>query len=111
MFLDFRHGLLDLLGLSRDTDREQGMDLWDEGITQRTTYFLATPLHPADGYYSKGKFYSWNRMLDTTSEKDQLHFGIEDILPGNSPLHDDIVKNVKALDQLRSVWVRASGPD
>jgi len=104
--IDVAPSILDLLGVSRNTDYEQGTALWDERIAQRTTYFLANVFLGVDGYYSNGKFYSWNRTLDTAYENDNLRFDGKDIVPNRSALHDKISENLQTLDQLRSAWLR-----
>ena len=106
--IDVAPSILDLLGISRNTDYEQGTDVWDERITQRTTYFLANLLHGVDGYYSQGKFYSWNRTLDLTYENNQLQFGPEHVVPNRSALHGEITNKIRAFDELRSALFRAS---
>jgi membrane-anchored protein YejM (alkaline phosphatase superfamily) len=106
--IDVAPSILDMLGVSRNTDYEQGGALWDERIAQRATYFLANVFLGVDGYHSQGKFYSWNRTLDTAYENDQLQFGLKDIVPNRSAIHDKIRENLRELDELRSAWLRAS---
>jgi Sulfatase len=106
--IDIAPSILDLLGVKRDTDAEQGTDLWNQAIQQRTTYFLANMYHGSDGYYSSEKFYSWNRELDITYQNDQLHFEPQDIIPRSSPLQKKVIGNIKALDEVRVAWFRAS---
>lgn len=106
--IDLGPSVLDLLGISRDTDYEQGMPLWDARIQQRITYFIAYPYHPDDGYYSQGRFFSWNRMLETTYQNDQLEFGFNNIIPRTSALHDRISQNLRALDEVRSRCLKVS---
>ena len=106
--IDVASSVLDLLGISRNIDDEQGGDIWDERLAQRNTYFLSNLLNGVDGYYARGKFYSWNRVLDVSYQNEQLHFEAEHVVPARSPLHDEIANQIRAFDQLRSALFRAA---
>jgi len=106
--IDVAPAILDLLGIARNTDEEQGTPFWDERIAQRTTYFLGNLFLGVDGYSSKGKFYSWNRALDVTYANSELRFGPENVVPNRAALHGEISNNIRAFDELRSALFRAS---
>jgi len=106
--LDIEPSVLGLLGISRNTDNEEGGLLWDPRLAGRTTYFLSSLFSGADGYYSNGKFYSWNRSLDITYQNDKLQFGSKNVVPLTNRSHDEIAGQIRALDDLRSAWMRAS---
>lgn len=106
--IDVAPSILDLLGIVRNRDSEQGIAIWDQRITQRTTFFLANQYHGSDGYYSDGKYYSWNRAIGITYAADRLHFEYSDVTPANSPVHKAVIEKIQALDEIRDAWFRAS---
>jgi hypothetical protein len=103
--IDVAPSILDLLGVKRNTDAEQGTAVWNPAIQQRTTFVLANLLHGSDGYYSAGKFYSWNRSLDITYQNDRLHFEPQDMIPRTSPLRKKVMDEIRALDEVRAAWI------
>jgi membrane-anchored protein YejM (alkaline phosphatase superfamily) len=105
--IDIQPSVLDLLGISRDTDREQGRPLWQESLSERSTYFLGNLFFGVDGYQSKGKFYSWNRTLDVTYENDKMRFDPRNVVPSATRRHDEIAGPIRALDELRAAWLLA----
>jgi glucan phosphoethanolaminetransferase (alkaline phosphatase superfamily) len=105
--IDIQPSILDLLGISRDTDREQGSPLWEEALPERTTFFLGNLFFGVDGYHSKGKFYSWNRPLDVTYENDKMRFDSRNAVPSRTRRHDEITEPIRSLDEMRAAWLLA----
>ncbi len=60
--VDVAPTILDLMGVARDRDREQGNALWDPRIADRTTFVLANQLFGVNGYHRRGRFIQWNAM-------------------------------------------------
>ncbi|MGD0300793.1 MAG: sulfatase-like hydrolase/transferase [Bryobacteraceae bacterium] len=106
--IDVEPSILDLLGVKRNKDAEQGAAVWNAAIQQRTTFFLANLLHGSDGYYSAGKFYSWNRSLDVTYQNDRLHFEPQDMISRASPLQKKVRDEIQALDEVRAAWMTST---
>ena len=105
--IDVAPSILDLLGIARKTDTEQGTAVWDERIRNRATYFLASLYTGADGYYTNGRFFSWNRVLDTAYESDSLHFEPAQIIVDKAA-RESIKSNLRAFDEVRTAWIKAS---
>ena len=63
--VDVAPTILDLLGVERDRDREQGNALWDPRIADRTTFVLAHQLFGVNGFHRHGRFVQWNAMTGT----------------------------------------------
>jgi len=79
--IDVAPTVLDLLGVERGRDFEEGSPVWNGGLSKRQTYFFASSVFGADGYYSDGRFYMRNLMSDTAYESSTLHFETKDIMP------------------------------
>jgi uncharacterized MnhB-related membrane protein len=60
--VDVAPTVLDLMGVIRDRDREQGNALWDPRIADRTTFVLAHRLFGVDGFHRRGQYIQWNAM-------------------------------------------------
>src|SRR6202040_1092872 len=59
--IDISPTLLDLMGVDRRRDLEQGSPIWDAALQGRTTFFFARHYFSADGYYANGQFVMWNQ--------------------------------------------------
>ncbi|MGB6942865.1 MAG: sulfatase-like hydrolase/transferase [Bryobacteraceae bacterium] len=105
--IDIQPSILDLLGISRDTGREQGSPLWEQALSERTTFYLGNLFFGVDGYHSKGKFYSWNRPLDVTYENDKMRFDSRNAVPSTTRRHDEITEPIRTLDEMRAAWLLA----
>jgi membrane-anchored protein YejM (alkaline phosphatase superfamily) len=82
--IDVAPTVLDLLGVERKRDFEQGSAVWNPGIAKRQTYFFAHSAFGADGYYSDGRFYMRNLMSGSVYSNTYQHFQTKDIVPADS---------------------------
>jgi arylsulfatase A-like enzyme len=82
--IDVSPTVLDLMGFDRDRSIEQGLALWDAGLKQRTTFFLANWYFGADGFHRDGAFKMYSEVLDTSFVNDELKFNDANIVKKNA---------------------------
>jgi len=99
--IDISPTVLDLIGFNRDQSIEQGLDLWDAGLEQRTTFFLANWYFGADGFHRDGVFKMYSEVLDTSFSNDALRFNASNIVEDNAEnmsVHD-ITRQIYTIQQ------------
>ena len=102
--IDIAPTVLDLLGVEDRRDFEQGTPIWNPDLAGRKTYFLAYAMFGADGYYSDGHFYMWSRTSDSVYASPQPHFEAGNLVPPNSPTHEDVSRSIARMVGLQQVW-------
>jgi hypothetical protein len=108
--VDIGPTILDLLGVERDRDSEQGSPLWDSRLKERSTFFLAKTLCEASGYYRQGRFYMSSDLDNSVYQSDKMHFAADDtVLPG-IPLHAEVTTTIRRFDDLMEAWATARWP-
>lgn len=96
--IDIGPTLLDLLGINHWRTMEEGAPMWQQNLDGRTTFFLASYLFGADGYYENPNYYMVKYLSNTAYESSRLHFY------GNPPLPAKEVDAVKAkADELNAI--------
>ena len=103
--VDVTPTLLDLLGLDRRRELEQGAPIWDPALADRTTFFLARQTFGTDGYYASPQYCMWNQLSGTVSVSTRMHFETRDILAAGAPAAMDAVSRVKRLLSFEQVWL------
>ena len=103
--IDIAPTLLDLLGIDRRRELEQGTPMWNPGIADRTTFFLARQTFGTDGFHSGSQFFMWNQLSDTVSASAQPHFEIRDVLPTNSSNVGAVQTKIRRLLSFEQVWL------
>lgn len=98
--------LLDLLGIKTDSEFEQGTEIWNPGLANRTTFFFAKPMFGADGYETHGEFYMWHYFSDTVYEKTSAAFYPNDILVRRSPVALGVTSKIMSIVGLEKAWHR-----
>jgi len=96
--------LLDLLGVDRGRDLEQGAPIWNAELAHRSTYFFNYSQSGADGYYSGGKYFMWNRLSDSVYQSDTPHFGPQTLVPRGSPIYSQVILSISRMAGLQQVW-------
>jgi membrane-anchored protein YejM (alkaline phosphatase superfamily) len=96
--------MLDLLGIDQNRDFEQGAPMWDAQLASRSLYFFAYSQMGADGYYSDGKYYMWNRLSDSVYESSTLHFNAHNLVPNTSPTYSAVIRSLSRMAGLQRVW-------
>jgi hypothetical protein len=107
--IDVAPTVLDLLGVDKGREFEQGTAVWNSELAARTTYFFANTLFGADGFYSKGRFYMWNRLSDAVYSRSDLHFSSADIVQGTAPLHNAVRESVNRMAGFQQVQTAQFG--
>jgi hypothetical protein len=103
--IDITPTLLDLLGVDRRRELEQGAAIWNPAVAQRTTFFLARQTFGTDGYYSESRYFMWNQLSDTVSASARLHFEISDVLAANSNGAKEVVPRIRRFLSFEQVWL------
>ena len=102
--IDVAPSVLELLGVTRGRDFEQGSTLWNPKLANRSTYFLASSLFGQDGYYRDGKFYMWNHMTDSVYANTDLHFESSNVVPEASSIDDEVSLSIRRMIGLQQAW-------
>lgn len=96
--------LLDLLGIKTQSESEQGTEIWNPGLANRTTFLFAKPMFGADGYETHGEFYMWHYFSDTVYEKSSAVFYPSDILVRRSPTALGVTSKIMSIVALEKAW-------
>jgi len=102
--IDVSPTLLDLLGVNHMRDFELGTPIWSPELAKRTTYLFAYAQFGADGYYSDGKFFMWNRIFDSVYENSAPHFGPQNLVLKGSPSNFEVTRSISQMVGLQQVW-------
>jgi arylsulfatase A-like enzyme len=103
--IDIAPTLLDLLGVQRSRDLEEGAPIWDSGIANRTTFFLARQAFGADGYRASDRFYMWNQISDTVSVSERAHFETHNVLLRDSSESREVIGRIRRMVAFGQVWL------
>jgi len=103
--IDIAPTLLDLLGVQRSRELEEGTPIWDSEIANRTTFFLARQAFGADGYRSGDRFYMWNQISDTVSVSTQPHFEPGNVLLRDSSESREVIARIRRQVAFGQVWL------
>jgi len=107
--IDISPTLLDLLGIDRQRDQEQGSPIWDADLQARTTFLFARHLFDADGYHANGRFVMRNTFFDMVYVNSQLHFGAANAVPSTSPVYRQATDSIQRMVNLQQRWVEEFG--
>ncbi|MFY9530664.1 MAG: sulfatase-like hydrolase/transferase [Candidatus Acidiferrales bacterium] len=107
--LDVTPTLLDLLGVEKSRDFEQGTPIWTPALAGRTTFFLARQAFGADAYHSGGQFFMWSQLSDAVYASGQAHFTLQGIVPADSQQARDAVRTFARFAGLEEVWTSQLG--
>jgi arylsulfatase A-like enzyme len=107
--IDIVPTLLDLLGVERESDFEQGSPIWDARLRGRTTFFFANHFFGADAYYSSGQFFMMNSIFNSVYQGYRLHFGPSDIVPLNSARYQEVSLTIRRMVGLQQTWAATLG--
>jgi membrane-anchored protein YejM (alkaline phosphatase superfamily) len=103
--IDVAPTVLDLLGVQRDRNWEQGTPIWNPVLARRSTFFPARIFIGTDGYYSNGMFLMWNHLSDTVYANDRMRFDPRNIVRHGSPLYVQGTTVLSRFIGLQEVWV------
>jgi arylsulfatase A-like enzyme len=102
--IDIAPTVRSLLGIEQGKSFEQGTPVWDPDLVNRTTFFFGRDYVAADGYYARGKFYSWNRMNDAVYQNTQMSFDGINLVPPNSSPYNEVTRAINSMAGLGEVW-------
>ncbi len=103
--IDIAPTLLDLLGVERSRDLEEGSPVWNPGIANRTTFFLARQAFGADGYRAGDRFYMWNQVSDSVSVSGEPHFEPGNVMLRDSSASREVIARIRRLVAFGQVWL------
>jgi arylsulfatase A-like enzyme len=109
--IDISPTVLDLIGIDRQRDLEQGAPIWDPALQSRTTFLFARHLFSADGYYANGRFAMSNEFSARVFVNSRLHFDAANAVPPNSPDYHQVTSTVQQMVNLQQRWVEVFGRD
>jgi len=102
--IDVAPTVLELLGVERERNFEQGTPIWNANLAKRTTYFFGQHYLGADGYYSNGQFFMWSHVTDSVYVNTRLNFNTSDLVLGNSPTYLEVSGSIRRMAGLQEVW-------
>lgn len=102
--VDVTPTVLDLLGVDRDRESEQGAPIWNPVISRRTTFFFSRQAFGADGYYKDGRFFTLSQMSGAASANSEMHFGASNVLRENSAESGEVTWQIERIIALDEVW-------
>ena len=108
--VDVAPTILDLVGVERRTESEQGAAIWDERLAARTTFLLARGYLGAEAYHSRGEFYMLNRLSNAAHRSKTLDFPPATMLPPDSSDHAGVVHTLDLMDRLQRRWLSVPPP-
>jgi glucan phosphoethanolaminetransferase (alkaline phosphatase superfamily) len=95
--IDVTPTVLDLLGISADREREEGLPVYDPEIADRRL-FLQMQLWGASGFYFGGNYYS-RSAIGSVYQSSTLHFSANDLVPYDSAEARSVRNIVAAQEQ------------
>ncbi|HEX9632955.1 MAG TPA: sulfatase-like hydrolase/transferase, partial [Gemmatimonadales bacterium] len=108
--VDIAPTVLDLLGVKRRQESEQGTPIWDGRLPDRTTFLLARGYLGADAYHSRGEFYALNRLSDAVHRSRTLDFPPATLLEPGSPDHAAVIQRLDVMERLQRRWLSLAPP-
>ena len=102
--------VLDLVGVPRRREAEQGTPIWDPRLQERTTFFLAGGYLGADAYHSRGDFYMLNRLSTAAHRSKSLHFPPDTLLAPGSPEQETVTRTLEVMRRLQRRWLTVPRP-
>jgi hypothetical protein len=103
--IDIEPTVLDLLGVQRNRQMEQGAPIWDPQIAGRTTFFFARQAFGTDGYHSADRYFMWNQISDSVSSSGHPHFETNNLLLRDSSQSRDVIAEIRKMEALDQVWL------
>jgi glucan phosphoethanolaminetransferase (alkaline phosphatase superfamily) len=107
--IDVVPSVLDLLGVERQRNFEQGSPLWDSRLQERTTFFFGNHYFGADGYHTQGRFFMRSDVFDSVYQNDRLHFEGTNQVPASSPLYGKVTAFIRRMTGFQEAWTATLG--
>ncbi len=103
--VDIAPTVLDLVGVKRRQESEQGTAIWDPRLAERTTFLLARGYLGAEAYHARGEFYMLNRLSNAVHRSKTLDFPPGTLLAPGSPDHVGVVQTLDVRERLQRRWL------
>lgn len=103
--VDIAPTVLDLMGVKRPQELEQGAPIWDARLGERVTFLLARGYLGADAYHSRGEYYMLNRLSNAAHRSKTLDFPPETLLAPGSPDHAAVLRKLDTKERLQRRWL------
>ncbi len=108
--VDIAPTVLDLVGVTRPLESEQGAAIWDARLAERVTFLLARGYLGAEAYHSRGEFYMLNRLSNAAHRSKTLDFPPATMLAPGSPEHAAVIQRLDTMDRLQRRWLGLPPP-
>jgi Sulfatase len=108
--VDIAPTVLDLVGVTRQQESEQGTAIWDARLPERTTFLLARGYLGAEAYYSRGEFHAVNRLSNAVHRSRTLDFPPASMLEPGSPDHAAVIQRLDVMERLQRRWLSLPPP-
>lgn len=105
--IDIQPSILDLLGVDRGRQFEQGSPIWNEALARRTVFFWAGRALGADGFHRGGEYFMWNRLRDTVYRNSIMRFSEANRVRDQATAHS-VMEEIEKMDLLRRSWLRCA---
>ncbi len=104
--VDLTPTVLDLLGVEKGRDYEQGVSVLNsQSLKERTVFFVSDFYNGSDGYVSNGRWFMWNRAFDVVYQSEKgLLFEDEQPLASLSSESQIVRSKISAFYELRQAW-------
>ncbi len=107
--LDIAPTVLDLLGVDRGRQFEQGAPLWDEGLADRITFYLGKFVTGSDGIYDRGTFYMYHYLTGALRESVAMHFDLTRPPAPDSPRRTELLRRLARFAALQRALMNGLG--
>jgi hypothetical protein len=105
--IDIAPTVLDLLGLERNQDLEQGAAVWNPRLERRVTFQPASLYLGSDGLARDGRFLMYSYLTDRVFEAPQMRFLSGDERPRHSSEAADAIDLLQRFRALQAEWIAA----
>jgi hypothetical protein len=103
--IDVTPTVLDLLGVETGRDLEQGSTIWNDGLRNRTTFYLGSFYLGSDALSRDGQFYMYSHMTDSVCQSDALRFDPNRPVAPDSKIYSDVVGTLGRFNALQAAWM------
>jgi arylsulfatase A-like enzyme len=108
--IDIAPTVLDLVGIQKGRDYEQGQPIWDVSASHRKVFLWAGDYLGADGYAQDHQFAVWNRVANFVFTGNSLNEDTLRIARTGSPEEGTVDEEIRAMTKLDANWWVSSMP-
>ena len=104
--IDLGPTVASLLGVARGRELEQGGEIWDARLANRTIYYWAHRVEKVRGYRKPEYYALWNGVIDTVHVDTKQSFDRTNLVSPTSDLYRTVAANLKTLESIQRAWLR-----